>query len=521
MTVCDLLRSSASRHADRPAVSHRGQGLNYRQLWRRAASLAGVVADSAGRPGSRVGLLLPSTLAYGVAYFAVLLAGDTVVPVCSETTPAELAATLGQSQPSLVITTTRLGIALDAVRSLQQTRRVCLTEGGEVLNAAGATETLAMCERHLPGLRAPAATLAQITYTSGTSGRPKGVMLTHANLLANTQSIVSRLAMSACDSVLTPLHLCFAYGTSVLLTHVACGAEVVLVDDLVFGADLLSLAGRCAPASMSAVPSHYLMLLRAPSLAQRLFQGMRYITSAGGHLPASAVKAIHDLSSHLVIHVMYGQTEASARLAIATLTADREWSGTVGSAVPGVRLHIARDDGTRAGPGEVGEVVAAGDNVMVGYYNAPQETKRVLRADGLHTGDLGYLDDRANLHLLGRGDDVISCGGFRISPVEIEEVLCQVEGIAEVAVRGEPDSLLGQAPAAYVVLADGRCGVTAGELLARCNALLPKRKRLRHLHLIAALPKTRSGKVQRSRLVRACSDNGRAVEAAAGPACLP
>ena len=197
---------------------------------------------------------------------------------------------------------------------------------------------------------------------------------------------------------------------------------------------------------------------------------------------------------------MYGQTEATARLS--TLLPEEMDSklGSIGQGIPGVSLRVLNEHGNRVAPGEVGEIVARGDNIMVGYWNDPQETARVLRPEGLWTGDLARVDDDGYVYIVGRKSDIIKSGSYRISPKEIEDVILELEGVAEVAVVGLPDETWGESPAAFIVPSANGDTPTEGNILEHCRQNLPRYKLVRHVRFVQSLPKTSSGKIRRGEL---------------------
>jgi acyl-CoA synthetase (AMP-forming)/AMP-acid ligase II len=211
------------------------------------------------------------------------------------------------------------------------------------------------------------------------------------------------------------------------------------------------------------------------------------------------VERLRAASSRAELYLMYGQTEATARLATLLPHDVATRPGSIGKAIPGVSLAVLDEEGRLAPPGETGEIVARGDNVMVGYWNDPEETARVLRPDGLHTGDLARMDEDGYLYIVGRQSDIIKCGAYRISPKEIEEAILELDGVAEVAVTGRPDELLGEAPVALVV-PEGDGLLSPQAVLDHCREALPRHKMVREVRLVPALPKAASGKVRRSDL---------------------
>jgi len=212
-------------------------------------------------------------------------------------------------------------------------------------------------------------------------------------------------------------------------------------------------------------------------------------------------RLLDELPSHIRLFVMYGQTEASARLSYVPPERLREKLGSIGIPIPGVTLTIRDGDGRECAPGEVGEVVAAGENLMQGYWNDPEETALVLKADGLHTGDLGRKDDDGYIFLVGRIKNMIKVGANRVSPREIEDAIAEVAGVAEVCVAGVPDELLGEAAEAFVVVSPG-ADVSPERILAHCRESLALYKVPRGVHFRDALPRSAAGKVVRAELVR-------------------
>jgi acyl-CoA synthetase (AMP-forming)/AMP-acid ligase II len=320
------------------------------------------------------------------------------------------------------------------------------------------------------------------------------VTLSHRNLVANTESIVRYLALTADDSVLVILPLFYSYGNSLLLTHVHVGGELVLASDFVFWNRALDLLERRRATGFAGVPSSYAMLLERSDFARRKFPDLRYLTCAGGGLPPPAARRLRSIVPHAELFLMYGQTEASARLSTLLPRDFERKLGSIGQAIPGVELDVRGEDGASAAPGEPGELVARGANVMVGYWNDPQATARVLGDGWLHTGDLARKDEEGFFWIVGRKSDMIKSGAYRIGPEEVEEVLRGVEGVGDVAVVGQPDEVFGEVPVAFVVPAG--CA-SAETILEEARRRLPRHKWIRAVRLIDALPRTTSGKVRR------------------------
>jgi acyl-CoA synthetase (AMP-forming)/AMP-acid ligase II len=215
---------------------------------------------------------------------------------------------------------------------------------------------------------------------------------------------------------------------------------------------------------------------------------------------------LNELFPNSDIYIMYGQTEASPRLSFLAPEDLLRKPGSIGMAIPGVTLQVLREDGTSAAPGETGEIVAQGDNIMVGYWQRPEETDLVLRGGKLWTGDLAYCDEDGFFFIVSRKSEMIKCGSHRIAPKEIEEIISEMNGIVEVAVAGREDEILGESICAYVVLQPGS-PLTQKDILTFCRKHLPAYKVPHRILLLGELPKSESGKIQKEQLAQTSNGN--------------
>jgi len=301
---------------------------------------------------------------------------------------------------------------------------------------------------------------------------------------------------------LAALPFVYSYGQSVLLTHVAVGARLVLPTDLVFWNRTLDLIQNQRITGFSGVPSTFAMLLAKSNFASRSFPDLRYITCAGGAMPEEIFERVRGVLPHVDIHLMYGQTEASARLSMLAPVEVRKRPRSIGKGLPGVTLEVINEQGQPVEAGEIGELIARGPNLMQGYWKEPDLTAQVLRKGWLHTGDLAQKDAEGYLFIVGRRTDMIKVASYRVAPMELEEVVLGCPEVAEVAVVGVPDPIWGQVPVAYVVLNDSlKTAVTEEMLVSRVSEQLPGFKRLRAVRFVPSLPRTRNGKIDRRRLL--------------------
>ncbi|MET0755455.1 MAG: fatty acid--CoA ligase family protein, partial [Pseudoxanthomonas sp.] len=341
---------------------------------------------------------------------------------------------------------------------------------------------------------------ALILYTSGTTGAPKGVMLSHANLLANAEAVVAYLQLGPDDRVLSVLPFYYAYGASVLHTHLISGACVILAPNLMFPHLVLQALAQERATGFSGVPSTYALLLQHTELGEYDFSSLRYLTQAGGAMSPQLTNRLRAALPAPRLFVMYGQTEATSRISWLPPEKLDEKLGSVGIPVQGLQWKILREDGSQAAAGDSGEVWVRGPNVMQGYWENAAATASVLAEGWLRTGDIGYLDADGYLFLHGRRSDMIKTGAHRVHPTDIEEVIAELPGVTEVAVVGVEDEILGQVIKAFVVASD-LPPRAEDRIKAHCRARLAPYKIPRHVAFVDALPRTASGKVRRVQLM--------------------
>jgi acyl-CoA synthetase (AMP-forming)/AMP-acid ligase II len=324
-------------------------------------------------------------------------------------------------------------------------------------------------------------------------------MLSHRNLLANAESILEYLNLGREDSILAALPFAYSYGNSVMLTHLLTGGTLVIENGFNYPKTILDLMHAHRVTGFSGVASMYALLANHSLFSSSCLPRLRYLTHAGGPMPIPLLDKVRARLPDKQFYIMYGQTEASARLTyLPPDDLDRK-KGSVGIAIPGVSLKITGPAGNPCPPGETGEVRASGENIMMGYWkNGDPE---VLEDGWLKTGDMGYLDEEGYLFLIGRNSDIIKSGAFRIHPNEIEQILLLHPSIEEAAVVGIEERILGEVIAAAVVLGkDAR--ISERELLYFCSKRLAPHKRPRTIHFLDSLPKTASGKILRPQVRR-------------------
>jgi long-chain acyl-CoA synthetase len=340
--------------------------------------------------------------------------------------------------------------------------------------------------------------LASIIYTSGSTGKPKGVMLSHANIVANVRSVCTCLRIAQDDIQMVVLPFNYVMGKSLLNTHFAMGATIVINNNFAWPASVLKQMADEKVTSFSGVPSTYAYLLhRSPLQKYRdRLPNLRYCSQAGGHM-ADRIKADlrEVLPPHTEIFIMYGATEAAARLTYLEPSMFRPKLGSIGKPIPGVSIRMLDESGREVGIGETGEMVASGPNIMIGYWKDPESTAKVLDGNGYHTGDIGYRDADGHLFVTGRRDNQLKIGGYRVDPQEIENAIIETGLVTECVILGLDDPLLGKRLAAAVVMKGKSTNGKA--LLEACAAHLPKNKIPSSVQAVSNLPLTTNGKVDR------------------------
>jgi len=503
--VHQLLESAAQRNPDAVLVTDRAGSRTYAEVDAGANRIARVLREWKLQPGNRVALLVANSVAYVEAYYGILKAGGIAVSLdaagdlesqaamLSDCTPAGIVCGGRQAERGVRLAT-RLDLgfllALDVTIPAPTSG---LNDGTALINGP---EALPAAREDALDLPLHPSNRAAIVYTSGSTGKPRGAVLRHGNLVANTDSITRYLNLSSSDSVLVVLPFHYVYGKSLLNTHVAVGGRVVIENRFAYPQEALNTLEREAVTGFSGVPSTFAILLNRSNLEDRELPALRYVTQAGGAMPPAMQERLMKALPGKRIFIMYGATEASARLSYLSPADLPARIGSIGKAIPGVELVVRREDGSEAAVDEVGELVARGDNIMEGYWNAPEETADVLDNLGYHTGDLARRDADGFLYIVGRSREMIKSGAHRISPKEIEEAIAGNSAVDEVAVKGMADEMLGEAIHAFVTLRAGAV-CSEREIQEWCGKRIAHHKIPHKVHFIGAFPRNASGKINK------------------------
>ncbi|MBI5586025.1 MAG: acyl--CoA ligase, partial [Deltaproteobacteria bacterium] len=454
-----FLEKSAARYPEKPALIQEGRRTSYRELNTLADRFAGCLREHGLGPGARVVLLLENSLEYAASYYGLLKIGAVAVPCSPDLKSDQIRQLLGRVEPKAVVASAQVEKILQGIdlgsfnvevlilkkaRASWSSRFFRILSWEESVSGAGSGG----------GLRVEPADLSTILFTSGSAGKPKGVMLSHENIVANTLAICRYLEIGAADIQMVVLPFFYVMGLSLLNTHVAAGGTLVLNNKFAFPAAVLREMMAEQVTGFAGVPSTYAYLLNRSPLPKMAGQltSLRYCTQAGGHLPRELKERLRQaLPGHIKIFIMYGATEASARLAYLSPERYGDKMDSVGRAIPGVQLRVVAPGGEEVPRGMVGELVATGPNIMQGYWKDPEGTRQVLKGRAYRTGDLAYMDAEGFIFIVGRKDHQIKIGGHRLNPQEIEDVLYDSGFLAETVVLGVDDKLWGEKMAALIV----------------------------------------------------------------------
>jgi long-chain acyl-CoA synthetase len=465
----------AQTSPDAPCIEDERIRLTSGEFAAAVEQLSGGLASLGLGAGDVVATMLPNCVEMVLTLFAAWRMGVAVTPVNPVLTAGEALYQLEDSGAKVVIA----DVAAAGKLSGADLRIVPV-------------EDVSSLDGPVPPPRAEAGDLALLVYTSGTTGRPKGVMLDHANLAAMTEQIITALEIGATTRVLLVLPLFHVNGimASVVSPLAAGGSTFILsrFDAKTFWQQV----EKHRPTYFSAVPTIYLVLNSLPPEVKPDLSSLQFVVCGAAPMPADAIREFERRYRVPMIEG-YGLSEGTVASAINPLHGKHK-PGTVGLPFPGQEVAIASQDGRQLPQGEVGEVVIRGPNVMRGYLGKPEATAEALRHGWLQTGDLGYLDIDGYLVLVDRKKDMIIRGGENIYPNEIEAVLYQHPAVQEAAVVGRPDPVYGEQPVAYVLLRPG-AHASPDELLEHCKPSLAKFKLPRGVYLMDNLPKNTIGKI--------------------------
>lgn len=474
---------------DAPAIIHGDRIVAYDELRAEVRGWDARLRADDCQFGERVGLFAENGPFFVAAYLGTIRAGLCSVPFqvdCSRETFNRIVTSTGMS---CILVSSRIHKRLQPWAD--ELGVELIVESDEPPSAASLP----------PAEVDPQRDLAAIVYTSGSTGDVKGVMVTHHNILVNTEDIINYVGITAADRVMSVLPFFYCFGTSLLHTHLMAGGSLVINNRFMFPEKVLDEMRDRDCTGLAGVPTTYQILLRKSRFAERRFPALRWLQQAGGKLPDPLISEIRTAFPDVKFFTMYGQTEATARLSYLPPERLNDKLGSIGRGLPHTTLEVLRPDGEAVQPGsdEVGEIVARGENITPGYWNDAEETARYFRDGRLHTGDMARVDADEYIYVVERARDFVKAMGYRVSPKEIEDVLAEMPEIVEAAVIGVADELWGEAIKAFVVTVRPD-QLTDEAVRNHCMKRLPNYKVPQYVEFLSALPKTNNGKVDKPTL---------------------
>ncbi len=499
----DVMRATAARYPDRPAITFKDETISFAAFDRDSNRLANGLAALGLSSGDRMALYLPNCPQYELGFYAASTLGAISCPMNPSYREREITYQVNDSGATVMVTHASLWPVVDACRpQLPNLARVVVV-GGRADDSSGIAiaydEVVDSGSLDAPDVRVHESQLAALPYSSGTTGLPKGVMLTHRTLVCNQAQYLHASDIGPADAYPIFLPLSHIYGVMLMNAALGSGAHQILMErfDL---ATLTAVIQKYGVTVLHLVPPVLLALANAPGLDPSQFRAVKYALSAAAPLAPEVARRVEQRLGIRVIQA-YGLTETGPASHHSPLEPERIKLESVGVIMADTEQRVVDlETGDRVlGSGETGEILIRGPQVMQGYWNAPDETARALRNGWLHTGDIGSIDADGYTFLVDRKKEMIKCRAFSIAPAELEAALLEHPDIVDCGVVGVPDADAGEVPNAFVV---ARKGCTLGEaaLTQYFSTRLAGYKMIRKWHLVDAIPRTPSGKILRRML---------------------
>ncbi len=497
----DLLANAAARRPDHPAVRTLGSTVSFRELERDANAVAHLLLERGIRAGDRVALYAINSPEFVTAYFAILKCGATVVPVNLLLHPNEAAYVIEDSGAVALVAHAAVAgnLAPIADSILGRLKTVALTAPCEGFPGA---DVFPEPDGDVPPPARPdldpAEDVAAILYTSGTTGRPKGAMLTHRNLLFDVRAVADVLHTKPDDVFVAVLPMFHAFSATCCMLLPIDRTCTIAAAPRFHPEELASLIRETRATIFMGVPSMYAVFANAPEGRAPDLSTLRVCISGGAAMPEEILRRFEERYG-VTIYEGDGPTECSPVTSVNPPGGLRK-IGSIGPPIPGVEMRIADDRGEELPIGEIGEILVRGPNVMKGYHNRPEETAEVFVGDWLRTGDLGRMDDDGYFYIVDRKKDLIIVNGMNVYPRVVEEAIYEHPAVAECAVVPAPHKLHGEIPRAVIVLREGSA-CTPAEIRAHCRERLGRHEIPRIIEFVEALPKSATGKILKRELL--------------------
>ena len=525
MLVNEFLENSAKINSDKIALICQNKRFSYTEINITANKLGNAFISFGLEKGDRVAIYLDNSAESVVSIFGTLKAGGVFTVINSQVKEKKLKYIINDSQVKVLITDSKhlqgmpeifnncsslkKVLIIDFERANQRNPQFAISN----TNIFSFYETIEKQSTTCPHKSCIDIDLCSLIYTSGSTGNPKGVMLTHLNMVTSANSIIEYLENKSDDIIINCLPLAFDYGLYQVLMAFKFGGTVVLEKSFLYPYKIIDLIIKEKVSGFPFVPAILAVLLQLKNFGRVDFSKLRYVTNTAQALSVQHILKFRKLFPHVKFYSMYGLTECKRATYLPPEKIDKK-PDSVGKAIPKTEAYIINEKGENVTrPGRIGELVIRGANVMKGYWNLPELTAERLKLGLypeekiLYTGDLFKIDEDGDLYFMSRKDDIIKTAGEMVSPKEVENVLYDIEEVVEAAVIGVDDEILGKAIKAFVVLNESS-QLKEKEIILHCskrleNFMVPKSVEIRY----SALPKTTTGKISKKSLARATEEN--------------
>ena len=501
MDLGQMLAGTASRMPDKSAIIFRDHHTSFGELNRRVNQVANALIGLGIRPGDRVCLYIHNLPIFVEAYYGILRAGATVVPLNVLYKTGELEYIFQDSGARAILTFGPFAqVALAARANTPTMEHVIVAAPEDLPGARPWRTTIGDAPDHDPGVSVGENDIAVICYTSGTTGKPKGAMLSHRNLLSNCEQcmMIPAIKTEPTDVIWLALPLFHIYAMNVAMNlSFMNGATIALIERFEPTSSLEVIAKhRCT--ILYGAPPMFVAWSSMPNLRDHDLSSLRYVASGAAALPVKILETFQSLTGGTPISEGYGLTEASP-VVTTNAAGPVVKPGSVGPAIPGVEVKIVDENGAEVPHGTLGELICRGPNIMMGYWNKPEATAETLKDGWLHTGDMATEDDDGYFTIVDRLKDMIVVSGFNVYPREVEEILFKHPAVADAAVVQYPDPYQGESVMAYVVLKPDQTA-TEQDIIDYCRSQIAVFKCPRKVVFKSELPKNNTGKVLRREL---------------------
>ncbi|MGM0484202.1 MAG: class I adenylate-forming enzyme family protein [Candidatus Krumholzibacteriota bacterium] len=519
MLVQEFLERNAEKTPGREALVAGTERLTYQDLEIRSNSLARTLIEHGVEYGDRVAVMMDNSAGCVTAIWAALKAGGIFLVINPTTKEHKTEYILNDCGATALITHSSRWKSASGAASGAPSLRCVVLAGKEAAAPEGFSAEIISWDEALkspesrPGIRTIDIDLASLVYTSGTTGNPKGVMMTHRNMISASTSITTYLENVESDIILNALPLSFDYGLYQVIMAAQFGGKLVLEKSFTYPYAVINKLKEERVTGFPVVPTMLTILLRLKGIQNENLEHLRYITNTAAALPVSHIRKFREYFPEVTVYSMYGLTECKRVSYLPPEMIDQK-PASVGKGMPNEQVYLVDEDGNIIDqPDTPGELVVRGGNVSKGYWGKPEETARILKEGRypwekvLYTGDIFKMDRDGYLYFISRKDDIIKSRGEKVSPREIENVLYMIEDVMEAAVTGEPDELLGEAIKVYLRLADGS-KLTEKDILRHCAANLEDFMVPQVVEIRDSLPRTASGKITK-KSIQPISKKGR------------